>query len=820
VDPVPEESLGLHAKYLAAVVDSSDDAIISKDLNGTILSWNRSAERIFGYTASEMIGQSIRRIIPTDRQSEEDEVVARLSRGEKIDHFETVRQHKDGTLIPISLTVSPIRNDAGIIVGASKIARDIGDRKRLAAIVESSDDAIISKTLQGIITSWNPASERMFGYSAEEMIGQSIRRIIPADRQFEEDDVVSHIRRGQKVDHFETVRQHKDGHLVPISLTVSPIHDERGFVIGASKIARDISERKDAEAERGRLLALAQLNAAITNTLNDVGAVVASALDREQVVQKVTDAATQLTGARFGAFFYNLVDARGESYTLYTISGVPRDAFANFPMPRNTEVFNPTFRGSEVVRSDDITADPRYGQNPPHYGMPTGHLPVRSYLAVPVKTRSGEPLGGLFFGHPEVARFTAEHERVVSGIASWASVALENARLYRAAQDANSLKDEFLATLSHELRTPLNAILGYARMLRSGILTSNKWPRAVDIIERNAAALSRIVEDVLDISRIVSGKMRLSLTAVDLAKLVRDAIDSVQPGATAKGIDIDSTLDEGTGSVPGDAERLQQVVWNILSNAVKFTERGGRITVTLARHGGNVQLMVSDTGIGMAPEFLPHIFERFRQADAGTTRERGGLGLGLSIARQLVEMHGGTIVASSGGRGAGSAFTMTLPITAPAEAAADDGRRPTHPHAERAVIPDLRGTSVLVVDDDEDALTMVRDILEASGASVVTARSANDALRALAQSPPDVLIADLGMPEMDGFELIQKVRAHTDPKVSQVPAAALTAFARSEDRARALQNGFDRHLAKPIDPEALMAAVAQLRGKGRLARIL
>jgi PAS domain S-box-containing protein len=691
--------------------------------------------------------------------------------------------------------------------------------RRLAAIVESSDDAIISKDLNGIVRSWNRSAERIFGYSASEMIGQSIRRIIPADRQSEEDEVVARLRRGEKVDHFETVRQRKDGRMVPISLTVSPIHDECGVVVGASKIARDIGERKEAEAERSRLLALAELNAAITNTLNEVGAAVASALDREQVVQKVTDAATVLTGARFGAFFYNMVDARGESYTLYTISGVPRETFANFPMPRNTKVFDPTFRATEIVRSDDITVDPRYGQNPPHYGMPTGHLPVRSYLAVPVRTRSGEPLGGLFFGHPEVARFTADHERLVGGIASWASVALENARLYRAAQDANSLKDDFLATLSHELRTPLNAILGYARMLRAGILTSDKWPRAVDIIERNAAALSRIVEDVLDISRIVSGKMRLSVTPVDLTKLLRDAIDSVQPAASAKGIDIEGALDAGAGTVPGDAERLQQVVWNILSNAVKFTERGGRVTVTLARRHADVQLTVSDTGIGITPEFLPHIFERFRQADAGTTRERGGLGLGLAIARQLVEIHGGTIVASSAGRGAGSTFTMTLPINAPSQAAAADGRL-ARPHAERPVIPDLRGTSVLAVDDDGDALTMVRDILEASGATVATAHSASDALKALAQRPPDVLIADLGMAGMDGFELIQKVRAHPDPKVGQVPAAALTAFARSEDRARALQGGFDLHLAKPIDPEALMAAVAQLRARSRLARIL
>jgi PAS domain S-box-containing protein len=688
------------------------------------------------------------------------------------------------------------------------------EARRLAAIVESSDDAIVSKDLNGIVTSWNKASERMFGYTAEEMIGQSIRRIIPADRQSEEDDVVGHIRRGEKVDHFETIRQRKDGSTLPISLTVSPILDNNGVVIGASKIARDITERKQAEIERARLLALAEQNATITNTLNDVGAAVASALDREAVVQKVTDAATQLTGAKFGAFFYNLVDDRGESYTLYTISGAPRDAFSSFPMPRNTAIFEPTFRGARVVRSDDITADPDYGQSSPFHGMPPGHLPVRSYLAVPVKTRSGEPLGGLFFGHPDTARFTADHERIAAGIASWASVALENARLYRSAQDASRLKDEFLATLSHELRTPLNAILGYARMMRSGMLSTEKIPRAVETIERNAASLTVIVEDVLDVSRIISGKLRLNVQQVDVPALVRASVDAVLPDAEAKEITVDSVLNHETGFITGDPERLQQVVWNLLSNAVKFTERGGRVHVVLERVGPNVQLKIRDTGVGIAPEFLPHIFERFRQGDAGITRQRGGLGLGLAIAKQLVEMHGGTIEAASGGQDSGSAFTVTLPRTMRRTAAGVDDPASRPQAADRRRVPDLRGVRVLAVDDDADALAMVRDILESAGASVITSQSGAQALLALEDTSPDVMVADLGMPTMDGFELIATVRGGSNQKLRNLPAAALTAYARSEDRVRALRSGFNVHLAKPIDPAALIAAVVSLSGRG------
>jgi PAS domain S-box-containing protein len=686
------------------------------------------------------------------------------------------------------------------------------EARRLASIVESSDDAIVSKDLNGIVTSWNRASERMFGYSADEMIGQSIRRIIPADRQSEEDDVVAQIRRGEKVDHFETIRQRKDGSLIPISLTVSPIRDERGVVVGASKIARDISDRKEADAERARLLALAEQNAMITNTLNDVGATVASALDREAVIQKVTDAATQVTGARFGAFFYNLVDDRGESYTLHTISGVAREAFSKFPLPRNTKVFEPTFRGTEVVRSDDITKDPRYGQSPPYHGMPAGHLPVRSYLAVPVKTRTGEPLGGLFFGHPEAGRFTAEHERLAVGIASWASVALENARLYLAAQDASRLKDEFLATLSHELRTPLNAILGYARMMRSAILTAEKFPRAIEIIERNAASLTLIVEDLLDVSRIISGKMRLNVQPVDLAALVRASIDAVAPGAEAKQIAVATRFDDHLALVPGDPERLQQVIWNLLSNAVKFSQRGGRIEVSIAQAGPNVDLIVRDTGVGIVPEFLPYVFDRFRQGDQGTTRQRGGLGLGLAIAKQLVEMHGGTIAAASKGKDAGAAFIVTLPLTArPGDAAG--ARSAQVAFANPLAVPDLAGVRVLAVDDDADALAMMCDILEATGATVTTSCSAAEALRSLDERCPDVLVADLSMPEMDGFELIAAIRRHADAKLRNLPAAALTAYARSEDRVRALRSGFTMHLAKPIEPVELMAAVVTLAGK-------
>ena len=435
---------------------------------------------------------------------------------------------------------------------------------RLAAIIESSDDAIVSKDLNGIVRSWNQAAERMFGYTSEEIVGRSIRIIIPEDRQAEEDEVLARIRRGERVDHFETLRRRKDGLPVSISLTVSPILDAEGRVVGASKIARDISERVRLEAEL-------QAQAAITAKIGEVGATLASTLDRDAIVQRVADAATELTQAEFGAFFYKVLNPSGEAYTLYTLAGISREAFSRFPMPANTALFDPTFKDKAVVRLDDVTADPRYGLNAPEHGLTADHVPVRSYLAVPVRATSGEVLAGLFFGHSRVGVFRPEHEQLVLGIAAWASVTLQNAQLYLDAREADRLKDEFLAVLSHELRTPLNAIVGYARLLRGGVLTGDKAERGLATLERNATSLTQIVEDVLDVSRIVTGKIRLDVQPVELPLIIHNAIATIQPAADAKGLRLQVIVDPRVGPVSGDPDRLQQVVWNLLANAVKFT---------------------------------------------------------------------------------------------------------------------------------------------------------------------------------------------------------------------------------------------------------
>lgn len=675
----------------------------------------------------------------------------------------------------------------------------------LAKVVDSSDDAIVSKDLSGIIQSWNRAAERMFGYSAAEAIGKSIRMLIPADRQSEEDRVLASIRAGEAVSHYETVRQRKDGSLLSISLSVSPIRDVSGTIIGASKIARDITEQVQLREQ-------ARQFAANTEKLARVGETVASALDRDIIVQKVTDIATELTGAEFGAFFYNVREKAGDAYMLYTLSGAPKEAFSRFPHPRATEVFGPTFRGEGPVRLDDVTRDPRFGKNAPYFGMPEGHLPVHGYLAVPVKAAAGEVLGGLFFGHSQPGVFTEEHERLAVGVAGWASVALENARLFIEAREANRMKDEFLAVLSHELRTPLNAIVGYTKLLRAGVLTGDKADAGFETLDRNAHWLTQIVEDVLDVSRIVSGKLRLDVQPVDLPLVVNNAIATVKPAADAKSVRVQAVLDPAVGPVAGDPDRLQQVVWNLLSNAVKFTPKGGRIQVRLERVNSHVELTVSDTGVGIRPDFLPYVFDRFRQSDSSSTRKAGGLGLGLAIVRHLVEMHGGSVEAASAGEGQGATFSVHLPVMIVRPQQATHQRE--HPRTERAAklagLEGLSGVKVAAVDDEPDALSLLRVVLESAGAEVHTFPTPTGALEELATLRPDVLVVDLGMPDMDGFQFICRVRSAEDSAVREIPATALTAFARAEDRTKALHAGFEMHLAKPVDPAELVASISTL----------
>jgi PAS domain S-box-containing protein len=435
-----------------------------------------------------------------------------------------------------------------------------------------------------------------------------------------------------------------------------------------------------------------------------------------------------------------------------------------------------------------------------------------SAMIVPLAAH-GRTFGAITFVTAESGRrYGAEDLAFAEDLARRAALAVENARLYQQAQEANRIKDEFLATLSHELRTPLTAILGWASMLAAGSLDAQETARAIATIERNARAQCQIVEDVLDVSRIITGKLRLEMRPVELRALVQDAVESVRPAAEAKGVYLSTLLAPDAGEVTADPNRLQQVMWNLLSNAVKFTPAGGRVEVELRRDGVRTSLRVSDTGEGIAQEFLPYVFDRFRQADMGTTRQHGGLGLGLSIVRHLVELHGGEVSAESAGRGLGSVFTLHLPLRP-----APRGQEFSKPSVKSAAVvtnmkgsASLAGTRVLLVEDEADARAMLKTLLEGSGASVDAVGSAAEAWAALEGVGCDVLVSDIGMPDEDGYTLIGRVRSHNAAHVKETPAVALTAYARDDDRERSLAAGFDAYLPKPVEPSELLTVLADL----------
>jgi signal transduction histidine kinase/DNA-binding response OmpR family regulator len=435
------------------------------------------------------------------------------------------------------------------------------------------------------------------------------------------------------------------------------------------------------------------------------------------------------------------------------------------------------------------------------------------WLAAALTAGDGHEMGLIHLCHKQLGDFSEDDEAAMLQLARIASIAIEN-MLNSEAREANRVKDEFLATLSHELRTPLTAMLGWVQLLRSGALDTEDASRGMEIIERNVMSQARLIDDLLDVSRIITGKLRLAMRPISLVSVIEAALDVVRPTADAKGLVLESTLDPAASQVTGDPDRLQQVIWNLLVNAIKFTSREGAVHVSLAREGPHVRIEVSDTGEGIEPAFLPHIFDRFRQADSSSRRAHGGLGLGLAIVRHVTELHGGTAWATSEGPGRGATFVVRLPLTP-----AFVERLPTRP---AALLPattapmtpadDFAGLRIVVIDDDPDGRDMVAQVLRMHHAEVTTAAGAREALERIAVSPPDLIISDIGMPGEDGYDLIRQVRGLPRERGGMAPALALTAFARDEDRTRALAAGFQAHASKPIGPAELVSIVAQLAG--------
>jgi PAS domain S-box-containing protein len=640
-----EQALQDSERALVEFFNNATEAIHWMSPEGEIFRANEAELRMMGYPAEAYIGRNVMEF-HVDR-SNIDELLARLKAGETVENFRSRLRHKSGTVLEVTLSASGYFVD-GQFIHSRCFTRDITEQLRaeravrqLAAIVESTEDAIIGLDLEGRIRSWNAGAERLYQYTADEMVGEPVSRLIPPGRSTDESQLLSQLHTGLRVEHYETVRLARDGSLIDVSLTVSPIKDAAGVVVGASKIARNISDRKRLDQERESLL------------------------KREH-------------------------EARAE------------------------------------------------------------------------------------------------------------------------AEIANRVKDEFLATLSHELRSPLNAIVGWATMLRKDQLRPEEIRRAVEIIDRNARLQTRLIDSVLDVSRIVSGKFQIDSHPVNLNEVLEAAVDSMKPTADQREITLVRNFDSNGPPVSGDSSRLQQVFWNLLSNAVKFSPKGSTITVEL-HYSSSAEIIVRDQGRGIDPDFLPHVFDRFRQADSSTTRRYGGLGLGLAIVRHLVEIHGGTVTAESAGPNQGAVFTVYLPLLSEAAIVDRDVEGFGLTTIELASAKQiLRGVRVLVVDDENDARELLEQVLASYGAEVRSAPSASAALGLLAEWQPEILLSDISMPEVDGYSFIAQVRKTYN---GIMPAIALTANARLEDRDRALAAGYQSHLTKPVNESQLIFNIAQLVGR-------
>jgi PAS domain S-box-containing protein len=638
-------------QWFEVTLSSIGDGVITADVDGNVTFLNPVAEELTGWSGLEARGRSLETVFPIvneETRAATANPALRAMREGRIFGLanHTVLLTKDGREVPIDDSGAPIRTDRGELLGAVLVFRDISERRRaeaahalLAAIVDSSEDAIISKRIDGIITSWNAAAERMFEYTAAEAVGQPITIIIPPNRLDEEAMIIRRLRQGERVDHFSTVRTTKSGRPIDISVTVSPVRDKHGNVIGASKIARDITARIRVDEERAALLA------------------------SERAARQQAEAASRA-------------------------------------------------------------------------------------------------------------------------------------------------KDEFVAMISHEIRTPLNAILGWAQMLRRETLSPEATGRALESVERNARAQVQLLSDLLDISRAITGKLRLESHPVDVVTSIEAALESIRPAAEAKSITIDLHRDAARSLVTGDVDRLQQVFWNLLSNAVKFTPKHGHIAVNVHRVNSHVAVAVTDSGVGIRREFLPHVFERFTQADTGSSRTYGGLGLGLAIVRHLVELHGGSVSVSSAGEGMGATFTVELPVRAVTGDTAGADPAVSAVDALAAGIT-LAGIRIMIVDDERETRELLTTLLTRHGGDVIACASAGEALEKIREWGPSVLVSDIGMPGDDGYAFMRKVRAI--PTLQKpVRAIALTAYARPEDRMRALAAGFHMHVPKPVELGELLMVVATL----------
>jgi PAS domain S-box-containing protein len=745
-------------------------------------------------------------------------------------HFERELEYPDGSRRYVSVSYVPDFDAGGVVRGFVAHVRDLTERRRAedsvrfqAHLLDTVEQAVIATDLGGRITYWNHFAEKLYGWPAAEAVGRSILEVTPEEGEgAHAAEIMSWLAAGKTWSGEFNVRR-RDGTSFPALVTDTPIQDEAGRLVGVVGVSTDLTERKRSEAavhaaERRALREYETLLHRLTHLAESMG----TARDHLTIFRDLRDFAV-VSVPCVGIFISLYDEARDVRTAQYAWGdGVEVDVSQLPPMPCTASGPNSqAVRTRQVVITNDYWKMKQAG--PGQVGIvvgPDNGLRPQSSLVVPM-AMMGRIVGTVEVQSYENHAYREEHITAMKMAANLAAVAIENRRLLQfetrareSAEEASRLKDEFLATLSHELRTPLTAILGWSSMLKDNRLDEKTFKTAVEIVERNARTQQQIVDDILDVSRIITGHLRFDAEPTDLRGVVEAAVDTVRHAAAAKSITFRTEFEPGVGPVMGDPRRLQQVVWNLLLNAVKFTPIGCEVRVLLGREGAHARVTVTDNGSGIRPNFLPYVFDRFRQGDQSTTRVHGGLGLGLSIVRHLVELHGGSVRAESAGEGLGSTFTVELPLLRSVDFGmrVEEGAHDQHPtpHTQR---PILKGLSLLVVDDEQDALALLKTLLEMKGARVTAVGSAADAWGELAGEWPDVLLCDIGMPDEDGYQFIRRVRALETERGGALPSIALTAYAGEADRALALEAGFQLHVSKPVEPAALVNVIADLTGR-------
>lgn len=769
------------------LVDSvTDYAIFLLDAQGRVLSWNPGAERIEGYAAREVLGQHLSKFY-TPEDVARGKPAHLLARASADGHVEDVGLSvcKGGKQFWASSVITALRGANGQLRGFGSVVRDLTElrsseedllraEQRFHQLVDAvTDYSIFMLDPTGHVATWNAGARTTKGYEAAEIIGQHFSVFYTAaDRAAGRPEQILNVVRSKGRFAEEGWRVRKDGTLFWASVVLTTLRNERGEAVGFAKITRDLTERRAAERElrdseeRFRLL-----------------------------VEAVGDYAIYMISPEGEVRTWNLGAERMKGYTASEIIG------------QNFQLFFPEedVRRGKPARELAVAASEGRLEDEGWRVRKDGSSFWANVVLTAIRGDRGQLLGFAKVTRDLSARRQAEEMerelmREQSARAIAEALALE-------AEEANRIKDEFLATVSHELRTPLNAIVGWSSILRQRELEASV-KRGIEVIERNAHAQVKIIEDILDVSRIITGKLRVDPKPMDLVSVIRQAIEVVRHSASAKQISIEL---QPTPACPlvGDAERIQQVVWNLLSNAIKFTSAGGRVTISVQKQDDALVLSVADTGMGMADDFLPFAFERFRQGDSSTTRRFGGLGLGLALVRHISELHGGSVSATSAGLGKGSTFRVTLPLHAVAPSS-DEVAQGGEPAARRQRLGLLSGLRLLLVEDDTDARELLRAILLDAGAEVECVSSADAALISLRSFRPQLLLSDIAMPGEDGYSLIRRIRALDAAEGGGIPSIALTASTREEDRLKALQAGFTSHIGKPVNPTELVAALASL----------